>query len=137
MKRLLILICILLCASSAWGFEISGSSVPSSSSMLTLLNAATTTGAGSTVSGIGTYQNWACQINVTGAPTAVTVALEGNLIGSIYNTMGSHAMSTAEISTTQANFVVIEMPALQIRGNVTTLSGGTAPTVSLYCVGVR
>lgn len=104
---------------------------------ITLLDAATATGAGAAKVPLESYKDWACQVNTTGSPTAVTVALEGNITGMIYNKMATQPLSAAELAATQANFVVVEMPANQIRGNLITLTGGTSPTVSMYCIGVR
>jgi hypothetical protein len=102
-----------------------------------LLDAVTVTGAGDAKIPLESYKCWSVQVNITGAPTAVTVALEGNITGTIFGTMVSHALSAAELIATQANFIITEMPANQIRGKLITLTGGTNPTVTMICVGVN
>ncbi len=102
-----------------------------------LLDAVIVAGAGNAKIPLQSYKNWAVQVNITGAPLQVTVALEGNITGIIFNTMQTHILSAAELAATQANFVITDMPANQIRGNLITLTGGIAPTVTMVCVGVN
>jgi len=63
--------------------------------------------------------------------TAVTVALEGSLDGTTYAALASHALVAAEISAEAAIFHVIDKPVRYVRANLTTLTGGTDPTITV------
>jgi len=100
-------------------------------STATILDAATATGAGSAlkVSPFNTTHSYAATI--TGAPTAVTVVLEGSLDGTTWFTLGTHAFSAGELTATAAYVVVAAMPVESVRANLTVLTGGTTPTVTV------
>lgn len=102
-----------------------------------LLRAATATGAGSEHSLNKLYETHTVQANITGAPTAVTVALEGSLDGVLWFTLASHTFSAAELTATGAMFHVVQKPVTKVRANVTTLTGGTSPTVTVFYHGLR
>ena len=63
--------------------------------------------------------------------TAVTVDLEGSLDDSNWFTLISHPLSGAEIIAEGAMFHVNNKLVLFVRVNLTTLTGGTNPTVTV------
>jgi hypothetical protein len=93
---------------------------------LNMFRAKAATGAGATTVLPKVYQSWACQADITGAPTAVT----------IYSTLQSHAFTAEQLTATQALFS-FDAPVRQIRGNLVTLTAGTTPTVTMVCVGME
>jgi len=96
-----------------------------------LLAAATATGTSSTWTVNKTPRNHSVQITITGAPTAVTVDLEGSLDGSTWVSLASHVMSAAEITAAQALFHVVDKPTRRVRANLKVLTAGTSPTVTV------
>lgn len=96
-----------------------------------LLSAVTATGAGTGVKASPWTSTHTVQATITGAPTAVTVDLEGSLDGAKWFTLVSHAFSGGELTATAALFFVTGSPVAMVRANLTTLTGGTAPTVSV------
>lgn len=112
--------------------------IPAAAADYVLLTDKTTTGAGSTV-GIGEYiEKWTCQITITGGPSAVTVRIEGNLGGLLYDPTGmaEHTFSAGQLAAGIANFTMPDRYTGNMRGNVITLTGGTTPAVSVTCGGV-
>jgi len=103
------------------------------------LNEATATGAGgyqhlnSVVHG-----NHAIQITLGGTvvATAVTVDLEGSLDGVTYYQLDEHIMSAPELAAEGAMYKVADQPTFYVRANLTTLTGGTAPTVTVHIMSV-
>lgn len=94
-----------------------------------LLNAVTTTGASARWR--ANCKDHTIQINVTGNPTAVTVDLEGSLDDNTYFRLASHNFDTTEI-TNQASMFHVETKMVDyIKANLTTLTGGTSPTVTV------
>ena len=97
------------------------------------LDAATATGASTSVPVRKIIKDHTVQTNITGAPSAVTMDLEGSLDGTNWFQLATHPFTAGELTATQAMFHVDEKPVRFIRVNLTTLTGGTAPTVtSLY-----
>lgn len=98
-----------------------------------LLNAATATGASSSlkVSQIPSQHTVQATMGGTVVATAVTVDLEGSLDGTTWATLASHAFSAGEITAEAALFHVVDKPVKYVRANLTTLTGGTAPTVTV------
>jgi hypothetical protein len=103
---------------------------------LNMFRAKAATGAGATTVLPKVYQSWACQADITGAPTAVTISAEGNIRGTTYSTLQSHAFTAEQLTATQALFS-FDAPVRQIRGNLVTLTAGTTPTVTMVCVGME
>ena len=103
----------------------------------TLLNAATATGAGAAqrTFSIPTHHTVVASMGGSVVATAVTVALEGSLIGGSTNkdwfTLASHVFTAAEITAEAAMFHIADKPTKFVRANLETLSGGTAPTVTV------
>lgn len=77
------------------------------------------------------------QVNVTGSPTAVTVDLEGSLDGVKWFQLAEHVFSAGDITAQAALFHVIDRAVPMTRGNLTTLTGGTTPTVTILIDSVR
>lgn len=99
--------------------------------MTLLLNAADATGAGGAVLASPQNSNHTYQITITGTPTAVTVALEGSLDGDTWAAIDTHVMSAGELSAAAALVFVTASPVQAVRANLTTLTGGTSPTVTV------
>lgn len=94
-----------------------------------LLNTVTATGAGgSIICGQGISEH-TVQATITGAPTAVTVALEGSLDATTWIELDSHVFSAGELTATKAMWHVVNKVVKHVRLNLTTLTGGTSPTV--------
>jgi hypothetical protein len=71
------------------------------------------------------------QLIVTGAPATCTYRLQGSNDGTNW-----FNISAADITcTTTINSVTVDVPTRLIRGNLLTITGGTAPTVRLYYIG--
>ena len=86
-----------------------------------LLDAAAATGTSSSIE--LTSVNYAVQVVATGSPTGITVDLEGSLDGTNFLEIGT--ISAAGI------FFVTDSPVKHVRANLTALTGGTAPTVTV------
>jgi len=95
-----------------------------------LLNAATATGASLTWAVRMKPRNHTVQFTITGAPTAVTVDLEGSLDDITWTSLASHVTSAGELAAAAAMFHVVDKPVRYTRINLTTLTGGTAPTIT-------
>lgn len=100
-------------------------STSSGSGPSTSLNAVTATGAG-TVVDLGVVRSvHTMQTTVTGAPSAVTVNLEGSLSAG-----GPWAVLVASTSTAGDVQTVSGKAVRYVRANLVTLTGGTSPTVT-------
>lgn len=98
-----------------------------------LLAAATATGAGTAVSLRTGAQEHAVQANITGAPAAVTVALEASLDdGVTWVALVTHVFTAGELTATTSLFFVTGSPVMKVRANLVTLTAGAAPTVTVY-----
>jgi len=102
-----------------------------------LLDAATATGASPTWAVRMKPRNHTVQFTITGAPTAVTVDLEGSLDDSTWVSLASHVMSAAELTATKGMFHIFDKTVRYVRTNLTTLTGGTAPTVTTLYEGEK
>lgn len=123
MKRLLFL---LLALSSATGQQINGRNAR--------VSWATMTASGTTtafdVRQLSPSQH-SMQAIETGGPSGCSVQLEGSLDNvNWFNLSGAQSCTAASIF-----FSVVQRPADFVRGNVTTLSGGTSPTITLSYLG--
>ena len=98
-----------------------------------LLNAATATGAGSSVRMNRKPSAHTIQAVMGGTvvATAVTVDIEASLDKTTWFALVSHAFSAGEITAESAMFHLADMPTKYLRANLTTLTGGTAPTVTV------
>jgi len=89
------------------------------------LNAVGSTGAGTATSfgGVLTPRHtWT--VKTTGSPTAVTVNFEGSIDNVDWFTLDSSTATSSEMRH------VVNKPVLFVRCNLTTLTGGTSPTVT-------
>ncbi len=100
-----------------------------------LLDAATTTGASTTWAVRMKPRNHTVQFTITGAPTAVTVDLEGSLDDITWISLASHIATAGELTAAAAMFHVVDKPIRYARVNLTTLTGGAAPTVTVLYEG--
>lgn len=103
-----------------------------------LLDAVDATGPGTAYNVSQAYINWVCDVTITGSPTAVTVRVEGNAGNTALYDPGGLAefvMSAEQLTAGIGSFEIIYHTAKKVRGNLITLTGGTAPTVTLDCVG--
>jgi hypothetical protein len=131
MKRIIIAVLLVFCSIS---------SVFAGMSTINLLNGATTTGAGSAECFVaGTFQNWKCDVILTGSPTAVTVRYEGSEDRVHFDPTGmaTCACSAAQLAAGVCSYNFCSVPTRCIRANLITLTGGTTPTVSVYCTGAE
>ena len=101
----------------------------------TLLNAATSTGASSSLTHSTPVRNHALQVTITGAPTAVTVELLGSLDNTNFVTSATHVLSAGELTATKAMYFVIDKPLAYVKANLAVLTGGTTPTVTVKYAG--
>lgn len=90
------------------------------------LDAVTITGAGNTVIFRSIPVDWTIQLQHTGAPTSVILDVEGSLNGSDWVQLAQHTATAADDM-----FHISGKGVRYIRGNLTTLSGGTSPTVTV------
>lgn len=102
---------------------------------LILLNAVTGTGASLAKAFSRLVDKHSLQVVITGAPTAVTVALLGSLDGVTFSLIGTHAMSAGELTATDALYFEIDKPVLHVKASLTVLTAGTAPTVTVVYEG--
>ena len=105
----------------------------------TLLDAVSTTGPGQPKSiQYENFKTFSCDVIVTGGPTAVTVRIEGNQGGSLFDPTGmaTHTLTSTQLSAGIGWFSVPAMPVQKIRANLLELTGGTNPTVTVICGGV-
>jgi hypothetical protein len=91
--------------------------------------AQTTTGA-TVAYNTGVAQNHSSQLIVTGGPATCSYTLQGSNDGTNWFAVSGAITCTSTTSDFQAN-----KPVKLIRGNLGTLTGGTAPTVTLAYAG--
>jgi hypothetical protein len=107
------------------------------------LNAAAATGAGDIIDLYVPRSVHTMQVTITGGPTAVIVALEGSLDRTNFRVMTSWDLAAPLVSGDMVTASVFAgtgiraYPAVPyVRANLTTLTGGTAPTVTALIAGV-
>lgn len=117
---------------------LAGYVVPAIAGDFVLLEGRTTTGAGTAVPINEYIENWTCQVTITGGPSAVTVRIEGNLGGTLYDPTGMavQTLSAGQLAAGIATFLIPNGYMANLRAYVVTLTGGTDPTVSATCGGV-
>ena len=69
---------------------------------------------------------------ITGSPATCTAKLQGSMDGTNWADL-----SGSETCTSTTTFHVVNKPILNIRVNVTALTGGTSPTVTAIYAGTR
>lgn len=99
----------------------------------TILNAATATGAGGSYSVPekptgGQFSDYSWQTVITGAPTAVSITLQGSLDGVNWTVVDTSTATGGESRPISGK------PFAFLRANLGTLTGGTAPTVTVYLI---
>lgn len=97
--------------------------------VVTSLNAATATGAGTDFDFGGIFASWTVQGVITGAPTGLVFKVEGSLDGTNWFDLVTNSGNAG------GGYSVTGKPARYARANLTTLTGGTAPTVTAYIAG--
>lgn len=91
-----------------------------------LLDAVTGTGIGKILR-VNFGEDITVQVVLTGAPTAALISLEGTIDGINYESLANH-----DIIADGNMFHIVGKGVALIRPNLTSLSGGTDPTVTLY-----
>lgn len=94
------------------------------------LNKVTTTGAGEPLTFTKLWKDHTVQVTTTGAPTAVTIDLEGSLDNATFFVLASHVFTAGELTDSKAMFHVIDKVVRNVRLNLSTLTGGSSPTVT-------
>lgn len=97
---------------------------------LIILNKAAATGAGSAVDLGFARGTFTTQTVVTGAPASVSCKLQGSLDGTNWSDL------TTSTSTTGDQQYAVDKPQKYVRANLGTLTGGTAPTVTVYVAAI-
>jgi hypothetical protein len=96
----------------------------------TLLAAASGTGIGTSKGLPFAYKNHTWNTVITGSPTTVSVTLEGSIDGTNWFVLDTSTSTSNEMRH------VTNKPVTYLRANLGTLSGGAAPTVTVYSVSV-
>ncbi|MBV6342684.1 hypothetical protein [Candidatus Magnetobacterium casense] len=135
MKRKLLYIVLVLC------LLLSASSEEVFAETWILLDAANSTEPG-TLKAVtfADFRTWSCDVTTTGNPTAVAVCIEGNQTGAMVfdpSCMADVTLTAAQIAANIGSFSIVDSPARYIRARLKILTGGTLPTVSVVCTGVR
>jgi hypothetical protein len=104
-----------------------------------ILDAATSTGAGSAYLLHRISDNFTAQVIVTtdGTLTAITVDIETSLDGTNWAAVATHVFSAAEITAKHAIFHVVDKPVQYVRANITTLTESGTTTVDAYILANR
>lgn len=92
------------------------------------LNAATSTGPGSVITFDEPKSAVSMQVVVTGSPTDADVVIEGSLDGTTFTTLTASTNYASSHNGEIASFS--GKPVLAVRANLTTLIGGSSPTVT-------
>lgn len=95
-----------------------------------ILDAVTATGAGSSWQVRSGATEHTLQLTCTGSPTSVAVIFEGSLDGSTWFPLAVHIWDSTEIANQAAMFHISSKFITYMRANVTTLTGGTSPTLT-------
>jgi len=95
-----------------------------------LLDGATATGVSPSHAVRMKPRNHTVQATITGAPTAVTIDLEGSLDDTTYVSLASYIFTASDLTATAAMFHVVDKPVRFVRLNLKTLTAGTNPTVT-------
>jgi len=98
-----------------------------------LLNAVTNVGVSPTWTVRMKPRTHTVQLLITGAPSAVTVDLDGSLDGENWASLDEHVMSAEELTAGIAIFHVVNKTIRYVRIALTLLtSGGSATVTALY-----
>lgn len=96
-----------------------------------LLNSVTLIGESNSIPFRKITKGHTIQIDITGAPTAITVDLEGSLNNTTWAVLITSPMSAAELTAAVSLSHIEDKPVRYIRVNLTTLTGGSSPTVTV------
>jgi hypothetical protein len=94
------------------------------------LSSVTVTGPGTSFNLTNARANLGLQVACTGSPTTVLINLEGSLEGTHWFTLAHSSNISGEI------VFASNVPVIWLRANLTTLTGGSSPTVSAWLVAV-
>lgn len=72
-------------------------------------------------------------VDITGAPSAVSVTIEYSVGNSAALDLVTHAFTAGELTATVAGFSIVGKNASRIRYNI-TITGGTSPTATVRLV---
>lgn len=97
----------------------------------TALAAVTANGSSTAIDLVTPYRTHTLQTVVTGAPTSLSVTLEGSLNGTNWV-----VLATSTSTTGDAQFAV-DKPVRYVRATLSALTGGTAPTVTALIASVE
>lgn len=92
----------------------------------TLLNAATAVGAGNPIFFDEPKTTFGVQVTTTGSPASFSARIEGTIDGVNFVWIGTTYTATGLQASTSTG-----LPVIGIRANLTALSGGTSPMVTL------
>jgi hypothetical protein len=70
------------------------------------------------------------QVAITGGPSAVTVRLQGSIDGTGWADIGSYS------ATSDGTTFIVDKPVRYARLNLSTLTGGSSPTVTASVIAV-
>lgn len=94
-----------------------------------VLDAVTSTGAGSSFDLETLANQFGIQVVVTGSPSSVDVALQGSMDGTNWYSLISRSAPNSGAEGTNAS---PQVAARYVRGYLSGLNGGTSPTVTLW-----
>lgn len=92
----------------------------------------------STGANLGIAAHWhTVQVVVTGSPATCSVQLEGTIDDALSSSATWANLSGTQTCTSTVTFHVVDKLALGVRINLTALTGGSSPTVTVRYVGVQ
>lgn len=91
-----------------------------------ILDTATGTGVGNTVKFSSIPTKWTVSVTHTGSPTTVITDIEGSLDGDTFYPLAEHTSVTADEA-----FHIVGKAFKYVRANLSVLTGGTSPTVTV------
>ena len=101
----------------------------------TSLKAVTATGAGTPVAFNSALSKIGMQVSFTGSPTAVIVNLNGTLDGKNYFNLAQFKSGGGGTNSSGDIVFTSNTPVIGALANLTTLTGGTSPTVTATIIG--
>lgn len=84
----------------------------------------------------GVLKDFTFYVNVTGAPTAVRLEVQGSINSTNFFTLACHDFSVQDITAGKSMFHVVSKPCMQMKIKVSKLSGGVAPTITMIGIGI-
>ena len=102
-----------------------------------LTEAETATGAAAPQDVRYAYKTWGCDIVTFANMSSGVVRIEGNQAGTLYDPagMGTHTLTSAQLTAGIGSFVITDAPVKQVRANIVSLSGGANPSLTVRCTG--